>query len=288
MRLLPWLLRCSVSWGIVITARNYVPDLLQETPAEFIQAIQIISYLYISIQFCVGFHAALNVLVRGIHGKAVELLVKPSSLPRLRIIVCTWGTNPDLVNNVMKHNVKQLVDLGFSNILFEVYANKHFVKLENIPNIDQNSVLVPETYEAPHRMVAKARTLSYIQSILMNEESPEKMSSQYLLLMDQDVRLTPSSAAGVLNFMADGTKDFANGFSYVFLNRDADSMRVALMNDFTDSIGINCLEFMTVVYKCKYPLFANGGFQMAKVTQCNTQLQITMSSIPYSHLLPQV
>ena len=263
MKFRPWLLRCLFSWLFVTILRIYLP-LVAPSPPLLVVTCHVLVSIYAFIQFFIVSAAVANVFNRGVHGSHVELVAKPYNIPRLRIIVVTWGTKPELINEVMRHNVSLFFDLGFHNIHYDVFSNKNFVQLEDIAAISQSSVLVPENYEAPFEMIGKARNLAYAQSVVARQK--ETNMTPFVLVLDQDVRLTTSAAAGVLNFMMDGKRDFANGYSYVFMNRNIQSKRVALMNDLTYTVALNSSDFLTTFWHWRYPHTSSGGYQVSKVS----------------------
>jgi hypothetical protein len=113
-------------------------------------------------------------------------------------------------------------------------------------------------------MIGKARNLAFAQSVVSSQK--ETNPTPFVLVLDQDVRLTPTAAAGVLNFMMDGTRDFASGYSYLFVNRNRQSKRVALMNDLSYAVALNSIDFLATIWHWKYPHTSSGGFQISKVS----------------------
>ncbi|CAG0921982.1 unnamed protein product [Notodromas monacha] len=131
---------------------------------------------------------------------SVALCADVGKLPKLRVRVFTRGLEEGLVSRMMMHNIGVFKDIGFNNYDYIVVSNVAPVNLPMVPDVSTGNLFVSQSYQTKTNAMYKARSMQFC----LDEERDTCPDSDYMLVLDEDVQLTPSSVRGVLNFMHHG------------------------------------------------------------------------------------
>ncbi|KAL3852336.1 hypothetical protein ACJMK2_015993 [Sinanodonta woodiana] len=148
------------------------------------------------------------------------------ALPRICFRVVTKGIYRKLILSNLLKNRGTCIKSGLRNFLFEVVADVY------IPGIDDlcRQFTVPNSYKTKHGTLFKARALNYCLEPGVSDLADE----EWVVHLDEETILTPSSIYGIIKFIKDGKADigqgaisYANGEVLNWFTTLADSIRVA-------------------------------------------------------------
>ncbi|KAK3602059.1 hypothetical protein CHS0354_008014 [Potamilus streckersoni] len=170
------------------------------------------------------------------------------ALPRICFRVVTRGIYKKLILSNLLKNRETCIKSGLRNFIFEVVADVYIPGIEDLCR----HLTVPNSYKTKRGTLFKARALNYC----LEPGVSDIEDNEWVVHLDEETILTPSSVYGIINFIKDGKADigqgaisYANGEVLNWLTTLADSVRLA--------IDYGMLRFQLAV--CHRPLFGFKG-----------------------------
>ena len=138
----------------------------------------------------------------------------------------TKGDYPELVRNNVQRNVNTCLDVGLENFFLQVATDKS-ISLSSSKHAHE--LVVPDAYQTKSGAMFKARALQYcledkvIQTkivvfVLINTKHcvffpkvNQLGDNDWIVHLDEETILTPSSVKGIINFVTSGKHQFGQG-----------------------------------------------------------------------------